>query len=134
MFKFHLLNFVFSPLIKWFFSSYMSFHFIFFCFFCFFHQLVAVYGCSLVFVWTIQTTVLFRSDKEVILNPYSSVYFIKPRILDILSILGSGMKISDISVDISPIYPISVMFDTISAMTDRYIVEISSMWHTRALV
>ena len=29
-----------------------------------------------------------------------------------------GMKISDISVDISPIYPISVMFDTISAMTD----------------
>ena len=32
--------------------------------------------------------------------------------------LGSGMKISDISIDISPIYPISVMFDTISAMTD----------------
>ena len=29
-----------------------------------------------------------------------------------------GMKISDMSVDISPIYPISVMFDTISAMTD----------------
>ena len=28
------------------------------------------------------------------------------------------MKISDISVDISPIYPISVMFDTKSAMTD----------------
>ena len=28
------------------------------------------------------------------------------------------MKISDISVDISPIYPISVMFDTILAMTD----------------
>ena len=28
------------------------------------------------------------------------------------------MKIFDISVDISPIYPISVMFDTISAMTD----------------
>ena len=26
----------------------------------------------------------------------------------------SGIKISDISVDISPIYPISVMFDTIS--------------------
>ena len=49
------------------------------------------------------------------------------------------MKISDISVDISPIYPISVMFDTISTMTDisvlnRYIVEISSLWHTRALV
>ena len=30
----------------------------------------------------------------------------------------AGMKISDISVDISLIYPISVMFDTISAMTD----------------
>ena len=29
-----------------------------------------------------------------------------------------GMKISDISADISPIYPISVMSDTISAMTD----------------
>ena len=28
------------------------------------------------------------------------------------------MKISDISVDISSIYPILVMFDTISAMTD----------------
>ena len=28
------------------------------------------------------------------------------------------MKISDISVDISPIYPILVMFDTISTMTD----------------
>ena len=42
------------------------------------------------------------------------------------------MKISDIFVDISLIYPISVMFDTISAMTDisvldRYIVEISGM-------
>ena len=51
----------------------------------------------------------------------------------------SGMKISDISVDISPIYPISVMFDMISAMTDisvldRYILEISGMWHTRASV
>ena len=50
-----------------------------------------------------------------------------------------GMKISDISVDISPIYPISVMSNTISAMTDisvlnRYIVEISGLWHTRALV
>ena len=49
------------------------------------------------------------------------------------------MKISDISVDISPIYPILVMFDTISVMTDisvldRYIMEISNMWHTRALV
>ena len=49
------------------------------------------------------------------------------------------MKISDISVDISPIYPISVMFDTISAMTDisvldRYIMEISGLWHTCALV
>ena len=32
--------------------------------------------------------------------------------------LESGMKISDISVDMSPIYPILVMFDTISAMTD----------------
>ena len=30
----------------------------------------------------------------------------------------SGMKISDISVDISSIYPILVMFDTLSAMTD----------------
>ena len=29
-----------------------------------------------------------------------------------------GMKISDISVDISPIYLISVMFDTILAMID----------------
>ena len=67
------------------------------------------------------------------------------------------MKISDISVDISPIYPISVMFDTIStsdisdigdvlhdidddryianiSVLDRYIVEISGLWHTRALV
>ena len=49
------------------------------------------------------------------------------------------MKISDISVDISSIYPISVMFDTISAMIDisildRYIVEISGLWHTRALI
>ena len=37
------------------------------------------------------------------------------------------MKISNISVDISPIYPISVIFDTISMITDisildRYIV------------
>ena len=31
---------------------------------------------------------------------------------------STGMKISDISVDISPIFPISVMFDTISAITD----------------
>ena len=50
--------------------------------------------------------------------------------------LQTGMKISDISVDISPI---SVMFDMISAITDisvldRYIVEISCLWHTRALV
>ena len=30
------------------------------------------------------------------------------------------MKISDISVDISSIYPISVMFDTISAMIYRF--------------
>ena len=41
---------------------------------------------------------------------------------DILSVhdswLEAGMKISDISVDIFPIYPISVMFDTISAMID----------------
>ena len=49
------------------------------------------------------------------------------------------MKISDISVDISPIYHISVIFDTISAMTDisvldQYIVEISGLWHTRALI
>ena len=29
-----------------------------------------------------------------------------------------GMKISDISVDISSIHPISMMFDTISVMTD----------------
>ena len=34
------------------------------------------------------------------------------------------MKISDISVDISLIYPISMMFDTISAMTN-----ISSIYH-----
>ena len=55
------------------------------------------------------------------------------------ALLYPGMKISDISVDISPIYPILVMFDTISAMTDisvldRYIVEISGLWHTRGLV
>ena len=30
---------------------------------------------------------LFRSDKEVTLNPYSSIYFIKSRILGILCIL-----------------------------------------------
>ena len=53
--------------------------------------------------------------------------------------LLTGMKISYISVDISPIYPISVMFDTISVMTDisvldRYILEISGLWHTGALV
>ena len=30
----------------------------------------------------------------------------------------AGMKISDISVNISLIYPISVIFDTISTMTD----------------
>ena len=34
------------------------------------------------------------------------------------AISRAWMKISDISVDISPIYPISVMFDTISTMTD----------------
>ena len=49
------------------------------------------------------------------------------------------MKIYDIFVDIFPIYPISVTFDTISAMTDisvldRYIVEISGLWHTCMLV
>ena len=48
----------------------------------------------------------------------------------------AGMKISYISVDISSIYPISVMFDTISMMTDisildRYIVEMSGLWHKR---
>ena len=54
--------------------------------------------------------------------------------------LKRRMKISDISTDISPIYSILTMLDTISAiMTDisvlnRYIVEISGMWHTRALV
>ena len=32
--------------------------------------------------------------------------------------LQPGMKISDISVDISPIYLISVIFDTISTMID----------------
>ena len=30
----------------------------------------------------------------------------------------SGMEISDISVDIFPIYPISMIFNTISTMTD----------------
>ena len=44
------------------------------------------------------------------------------------------MKISDISVDISPIYPISVMFDTISVMTDispiyRFWIDISWKYH-----
>ena len=43
------------------------------------------------------------------------------------------MKIYDISVDISSIYPISVMFDTISVL-DRYIMKISNIWHTLALV
>ena len=43
------------------------------------------------------------------------------------------MKISDISVDISSIYLISVMFDTISVF-DRYNVDISGLWHTRALI
>ena len=33
-----------------------------------------------------------------------------------ICLLISGMKISDIFVDISPIYPISVMFDMISAI------------------
>ena len=33
-------------------------------------------------------------------------------------VILARMKISDISVDISPIYPISVMFDTISVMTN----------------
>ena len=32
--------------------------------------------------------------------------------------LVAGMKIFEIFVDISTIYPISVMFDTISSMTD----------------
>ena len=53
--------------------------------------------------------------------------------------LESGMKISDISIDISSIYPISVMFDTISAMTDIsyigfgpiYRENIRSMAHAR---
>ena len=36
--------------------------------------------------------------------------------------LEAGMKISDISVDISLIYPISMMFDTISAMTDMSLI------------
>ena len=49
------------------------------------------------------------------------------------SVREPGMKISDISVDISPIYPISVMFDTISVF-DRYIVEISGLWHIDTLV
>ena len=52
------------------------------------------------------------------------------------------MKISDISVDISSIYLISVMFDTISAMTDvspiyRFWTDISwkyQVYDTRVLV
>ena len=36
----------------------------------------------------------------------------------IRDLLDTRMKISDISVDISLIYPISVMLDTISMMTD----------------
>ena len=44
------------------------------------------------------------------------IYIIHFTVLDNLFLLG--MKISDISVNISPIYPISVMFDTISTMTD----------------
>ena len=45
-----------------------------------------------------------------------------------------GMKISDISIDISPIYPISAMFDTISAMIDispiyRFWTDISWKYH-----
>ena len=45
-------------------------------------------GCLLVFVWAIQMAVLLQSDREVTLNPYSSVCFIKPEILGILDILG----------------------------------------------
>ena len=37
--------------------------------------------------------------------------------------VGAGIKISDISVDIFSIYPISMMFDTISAMTDISILD-----------
>ena len=44
-----------------------------------------------------------------------TIYFLK---LNTLITMESWMKIYDISVDISSIYPISVMFDTISAMTD----------------
>ena len=47
---------------------------------------------------------------------------------------GAGMKISDKFVDISSIYPISVMFDTIYAMTDIspiYRGNIMSVAHAR---
>ena len=50
---------------------------------------------------------------KVITNYYVFVNYFKLK-----SQLLTGMKIFDISFDISPIYPISVMFDTISAMTD----------------
>ena len=44
--------------------------------------------------------------------------------------VGAGIKISDIFVDIFSIYPISMMFNTISAMTDissiyRFWIDIS---------
>ena len=58
------------------------------CFLCLFRRLVVACGYSLVFVWMIRTSTLFRSDKEVITNLYSLVRYIRSEILSILNILG----------------------------------------------
>ena len=44
--------------------------------------------CSLVFMRMIQIVTLLRSDKKITLNLYSSICFIRPKILCILGILG----------------------------------------------
>ena len=55
-------------------------------------RLIATYCyslfCSLVFVRAIQTAVLLLSDREITLNPCSSIRFIRLEILCIINILG----------------------------------------------
>ena len=65
-----------------------DFFFIFLCFYC---RLIVACDSSLVFILTIKATILLQSDREVTSNSYSSICFIRPKILGILSILGLSL-------------------------------------------
>ena len=79
----------FSPSINWFLSPNLSFSFEFHLFsYVFVVDLLRRMVVRRFFLWVIKTITLFRSNKEVTSNPYSSVCFIRPGILCVIGILG----------------------------------------------